>query len=142
MANPPVSVPAGFAPAFALGYSDDQSKLTMVTDAAPLPVSLNSVAAPAALSGQSASATVIGPFNAIAGRPIVVALSGSWTGTVRLLRSTDGGLTRLPLRIGGAEWGTYHELGVEQAWIDSETGASFYLDIAPASGTVVYRVSQ
>lgn len=143
MANPPISVPAGFAPAFALGYSDAQSNLTMVTASAPLPVSVASGApVPAALTGQTATATLVGPFNAIADRPVVVALSGTWTGTVQVLRSTDGGVTKLPLRIGGSTWGTYHESGVEQAWIDKESGASFYLDIAPASGTVAYRVSQ
>lgn len=143
MANPPISVPAGFAPAFALGYSDAQSNLTMVTASAPLPVSVGSGApVPAPLTGQTATAALVGPFNAIADRPVVVALSGTWTGTVQVLRSTDGGVTKLPLRIGGSTWGTYRESGVEQAWIDKESGASFYLDIAPASGTVAYRVSQ
>lgn len=143
MPNPPISVPAGFAPAFALGYSDAQSNLTMVTATAPLPVSVsNAATAPAPLTGQTATAAVVGPFNAVAGLPVIVALSGTWTGTVQVLRSTDGGATRLPLRIGGSSWGTYHESGVEQAWIDNENGVSFYLDITPATGSVTYRVSQ
>lgn len=143
MPNPPISVPAGFAPAFALGYSDAQSRLTMVTASAPLPVSLSNAATPPApLTGQTAAAAVAGPFNAVAGLPVIVALSGSWTGTVQVLRSTDGGVTKLPLRVGGADWGTYHESGVEQAWVDNESGVSFYLDITPTSGTVAYRVSQ
>lgn len=144
MAKPPVSTPAGFAPTFAIGYSDAEAKLTTVTLADPLPVTMTTAASPAppALSGQTAAPLVAGPYNAAPGLPVTVALSGTWTGSVQLLRSIDGGATRLPLRIGGSAWGTFDEPGVEQVWIDNETGVSFYLDIAPISGTVSYRVSQ
>jgi hypothetical protein len=65
-----------------------------------------------------------------------------WDGTVRLLRSTDGGATKVPLRVGGASWAEYTQPGCEQAWTETEEGTSFYLDIALNSGTIDYRVSQ
>lgn len=141
MTSPSISVPAGFAPAYALGYSDANGQLSLVSGAAPLPVALSAPAS-APLVGQSGVSEVVGPFNPAPGRAIVVTLDGAWDGTVRLLRSTDGGATRLPLRVGGAAWGEYTESGCEQAWNETEEGTSFYLDIALASGTVAYRLSQ
>jgi hypothetical protein len=85
---------------------------------------------------------VAGPFEATPARVIVVTLDGEWNGTVRLLRSTDGGLTKVPLRAGGLPWAEYSEPGTEQAWLETEEGTGFYLDMALNSGTVVYRVSQ
>jgi hypothetical protein len=136
-----ISTPAGFAPAYAIGYSDESGLLALVSDAAPLPVA-TSMPAPAPLVGLSSASQVVGPFNPTVGRVIVVALDGEWEGTVRLLRSTDGGATKLPLRVGGASWGEYIVSGCEQAWAVTETGATFYLDISLSSGTVAYRVSQ
>ncbi|MBO0748802.1 MAG: hypothetical protein J2O44_00010 [Porphyrobacter sp.] len=141
MTSAAISIPAGFAPAYAVGYSDAGGQLALVSDAAPLPVAM-SAPAPAPLVGQSAASELIGPFNATSGRVIVVTLDGEWAGTVRLLRSTDGGLTRAPLRVGGSAWAEYTESGCEQAWTETEEGASFYLDIALDSGAVSYRVSQ
>lgn len=136
-----ITTPAGFAPAYAVGYSDPNGQLALVSDAAPLPVA-TSAPAPVALAGDAAVSLVAGPFEATAGRTILVTLDGQWTGTVRLLRSTDGGATKIPLRVGGAAWGEYTESGCEQAWTETEEGVSFYLDIALTSGTLAYRVSQ
>lgn len=136
-----IATPAGFAPAYALGYSDTAGQLALVSDAAPLPVA-TSAPAPTPLAGTAAGSQLAGPFNATAGRAVVVALDGVWGGTVRLLRSTDGGVTRLALRVGGQAWAEYTSPGCEQAWVETESGASFYLDIALTSGSVAYRVSQ
>jgi len=141
MTSPSIAVPAGFAPAYAVGFSDTGGHLALVSDAAPLPVA-TAAPAPAPLAGQSAASEVVGPFEPTAGRVIVVTLDGEWDGTVRLLRSTDGGLTKLPLRVGGTVWGEYAASGCEQAWSETEEGTSFYLDIVINSGTVAYRVSQ
>jgi hypothetical protein len=141
MSSPSISVPAGFAPAYAAGYADAAGQLELVSHASPLPV-VTSAPAPVPLVGQSDASTVAGPLNASVGRAIVVALDGEWTGTVRLLRSTDGGATRLPLRVGGGTWAEYSASGCEQAWSETEDGVSFYLDIALDSGTIAYRVSQ
>lgn len=139
--SPSISVPAGFAPAYAVGFSDTGGQLALVSDAAPLPVTL-AAPAPIPLTGQSAASEVVGPFVPAAGRVIVVTLDGEWEGWVRLLRSTDGGLTKVPLRAGGLPWAEYSEPGTEQAWLETEEGASFYLDIALTSGSLTYRVSQ
>jgi len=136
-----ISTPAGFAPAYAVGYSDSSGQLALVSNAAPLPVA-TSAPAPVALSGAATASQVAGPFSPTAGRVIVVTLDGVWDGTVRLLRSTDGGATKVPLRVGGANWAEYTQPGCEQAWTETEEGTSFYLDIALNSGAVDYRVSQ
>ena len=141
MTSTTIAVPAGFAPAYAVGYAHDDGQLALVSNAAPLPVS-TSAPAPAPLAGQAVASQLAGPFNPTVGRVILVMLSGEWTGTVRLLRSTDGGATRVPLRVGGATWGEFSQSGCEQAWLETEEGASFYLDVALDSGTLDYRVSQ
>lgn len=144
--TPPISTPAGYAPAFALGFSDAQSQLKMVSDAEPLPVTLAAASgsgpSPAPLEGQTSASLLVGPFDPARDVPIVVSLSGEWTGSARLLRSVDGGLTLQTLRVGGIIWGTFHEQGCEQVWTESESGVSFYLDIVMNSGTLDYRVSQ
>lgn len=137
----PISVPAGYAPAFALGFSDSSANLSLVSEGTRLPVAV-SAPAPAALAGEATVSQVVGPFGATADRAVLVMLGGEWEGTVRLLRSIDGGATRLPLRVAGAVWAEFTAPGFEQAWFETEDGASFYLDIALASGTVAYRVSQ
>jgi hypothetical protein len=134
-------MPAGYAPAFALGFADATHNLNIVSDGLRLPVAF---AAPpqAPLAGETGNSIVAGPFAATAGRVITVTLDGTWDGMVRLLRSTDGGVTMVPLRVGGSAWAEYTDPGCEQAWTESEEGVSFYLDIALNSGTVAYRVSQ
>lgn len=136
-----ISVPAGFAPAVAVGFADGDGQLALASSAAPLPV-VTSAPAPAPLAGESLESEIVGPFAATPGRVVVVALDGDWTGIVRLLRSTDGGATHMPLRVGGSPWAEYTSSGCEQAWSETEDGASFYLDIALQSGAVSYRVSQ
>lgn len=136
-----ISTPAGFAPAYAVGFSDPDGRLALVSSVSPLPVA-TSAPAPAALSGEAAASQTAGPFAATAGRVIVVSLDGVWQGTVQLLRSTDGGTTKAPLRVGGSAWAQYTTPGCEQAWTETEEGVTFYLDIVLNSGTVTYRVSQ
>lgn len=139
--SPTITTPAGFAPAYAVGYSDPNGNLALVSDAAPLPVA-TLAPAPAALVGLASGSQTVGPFNPTEGRVIIVALDGEWEGTVRLLRSTDGGVTKMPLRVAGADWASYTTPGCEQAWTETESGVSFYLDIALVSGNIAYRVSQ
>ena len=141
MTSTSISAPAGFAPAYAVGYADEGGALTLVSNGMPLPVA-TSAPAPAPLTGISAASGIVGPFNAISGRLLTVTLDGEWSGTVRLLRSIDGGKTRSSLRIGGSAWAEYCANGCEQAWSESEEGAGFYLDITLDSGAVAYRVSQ
>jgi hypothetical protein len=137
----PISMPASYALAFALGFADETRNLSVVSDAVRLPVAF-AAAPPAPLSGEASNSIVAGPFAATAGRVITVTLDGVWEGTVRLLRSTDGGVNMAPLLVGGSPWGEYTVSGCEQAWSETEDGASFFLDIALTSGTLAYRVSQ
>jgi len=114
-----------------------------VSSAALLPVSLGSTApAPAALSGTLAASGSVGPFTPVAGQPVILALSGTWSGSVRPLRSTDGGTTRLPLTMAGAAWAQYSANCCEPVWEEYEAGAQLYLSGTVTSGSIAYRVSQ
>ena len=137
----PIQTPAGYAPAYAVGYADPADNLILVSEVEPLPVA-SAAPAPAAFVGQTSTSLVAGPFEAVAGRVVTVTLGGTWQGTVRLLRSTDGGSTLVDLRVAGERWAEYNQPGCEQAWLETEDGASFYLDVQLASGTADYRVSQ
>lgn len=137
----PITAPAGFAPAYAVGFSDPTGNLVLVNQDARLPVA-SAAPAPEPLVGQASDGGQVGPFSAVAGRVVSVTLGGEWQGTVRLLRSTNGGATLSPLRVAGEPWGQYNAAGCEQAWLECEEGVSFYLDIDLISGTVAYRVSQ
>lgn len=118
-----------------------------IPGATAIPVSgtLNPVtlaATSTAIAGTSSAAQVVGPFVPQLGRAITVALSAAaWPGgTAQLLRSTDGGTTRLPLTPAGVVLGTYTRQGVDQPWLETEAGATFYLSL-PNAG-IGYRVSQ
>lgn len=144
MAHPrsPISTPAGFAPAVALGYSDADNRLEKVSEAKPLPVTIQAGEGSPALEGMASADTLVGPFAAAAGRAIVVTLAGEFVGTARLLRSTDGGATKVGLLVADHEWGVITSPGCEQVWVESEAGATFYLEISIDSGAMTYRVSQ
>lgn len=138
----PVSAPAAYAPITAIGYAESDSSLSPVSADKPLPISAVSVPAPAALAGSTATSAVVGPFTPNSAKPVVLALSGSWSGTVKLLRSTDGGTTKLPLTAAGLAWGVFSNNCCEPVWEESVAGAALYLDIVLGSGTVAYRVAQ
>lgn len=107
----PIKTPAGYVPAFALGFSGPEGELEIVEAAKPLPVALSSDAplfvtqqfpnAPVPLEGISTTNALIGPFTPVAGRPVVLSLSGAWEGTAQLMRSIDGGITRHLVTVGG-----------------------------------------
>ena len=137
----PIETPAGYAPSCAVGYADPAANLVLVSEADRLPVaSFPPAAAP--MVGEASVAGLTGPFEAVPGRVVAVTLGGTWQGVIKLLRSTDGGATLTALRVAGEPWAEYSEPGCEQAWLETEDGASFYLDIQLASGSVAYRVSQ
>lgn len=146
MPDIPISYPGRFAPGVALAFADAAGAALQVSSATPLPVAVisggSAGSVPAALTGSTAVALTAGPFAPLAGRPLVLALSGSWTGTVRLLRSTDGGVTKLPLSLGGAAWASFTANVCEPVWEDNEAAATFYLQLIPASGTIAYRLAQ
>ena len=137
----PIETPAGYAPGYAVGYADPADNLILVSETDRLPVA-SFPPAPAPMAGQASAPGLTGPFEAVSGRVVAVTLGGIWQGIVKLLRSTDGGATLTALRVAGEPWAEYSHPGCEQAWLETEDGASFYLDIQLASGSVEYRVSQ
>ncbi|EGI55091.1 hypothetical protein SUS17_2122 [Sphingomonas sp. S17] len=94
------------------------------------------------LTGTSTGAQMVGPFVPVLGRPITVALSAtSWPGgQVQLLRSTDGGATKLPLTPAGVTIGVYSGIGADSPWVETEAGATYYLSLPAAN--ISYRVAQ
>ena len=137
--------PAGFAPEVAIAFGSQDGPATAVDASNPLPVSSSMGASgAAALTGTtSAASATLGPFVPRLGRAIWVSLSGSWSGSVQLLRSTDGGTTKSPL--------TYGDGGAKPAWTgalnapvaeETVSGATYYLGVTLASGSLSYRVEQ
>lgn len=138
----PVAAPAAYAPVSAIGYAEADDTLSPVSAGKPLPVSTVTVPAPAALAGTATVTSQLGPFVPNSDKPVVLTLSGTWSGTVRLLRSVDGGVTKLPLTAAGFAWGQFGANCCEPVWQETVSGASLYLDIVLASGSVSYRVAQ
>src|SRR4051794_26965052 len=104
MPGSPIQNPAGYVPEHAVAFADVDGTAVPVAAAKPLPVSLSQTAN-AALAGTAAATGLIGPFQPVLGRPVMLALSGTWSGTVKVTRSTDGGATKLPLTVVGTLWG-------------------------------------
>lgn len=137
----PIQNPASYIPVQAVAFALPDGNSSLVSAGQPLPVT---TVAPAAmpLAGTATATGQLGPFLPAAGRPVVLSLSGSWVGTVRVLRSADEGGTRLPLTIAGEPWGEFSANACEVVWEEYEEGARLYLDITLASGSLTYRVSQ
>lgn len=143
MANSPIIPPSNYVTPVAVGFADGHGALSIVGSELPLPVStVRNAPAPAPMAGSSATSIVAGPFAPITDVPIHLQLSGTWTGSAALQRSVDGGATRQGLTIGGAPWAQFTANANEAVWQEGESGATFYLAITIASGTLTYRVSQ
>jgi len=141
-AQSPIHLPAGFAPAFALGYSDPAGNLILAGESRPVPVAPGDRPRPAPLAGSTTISTLAGPFLPIPGIAVMLELGGSWTGTVQLQRSSNGGATLRDVTIGGSAWGRYSGNACEPVWDESEPGVQLYLAITLLGGTLDYRVSQ
>lgn len=94
---------------------------------------------------------LIGPFTPQLGREIWVTLSGAGSsGTAQLLRSTDGGATKLGLTVAGQPWGSFPFAGItdlapaanEIVTAETDASATYYLALTVTQGTVNYRVAQ
>ena len=148
MPNVPISYPARYAPGVALNFADEVGNAVLVSQSAPLPVTLaaatggGSTTPSPPLTGTAAIASTTGSYVPLAGRSLVVTLSGTWTGTVKLLRSINGGATKLSLTLAGAPWAEFTANVNEPVWEENEAAAVFYLQFAPLSGTIVYRLAQ
>lgn len=139
-----VRAPAGFVPEYALAFGDPTGGATLVTRGSPLPVETRvTAAAMTPLAGSTVASGTIGPFIPELARPIWVQLSGTWTGSVRLLRSRDGGATRLPLSYPDGSARGRWSANVNAAVVEeSVAGATYYLDIALTAGALSYQLEQ
>lgn len=142
MPTPPIQTPSAYVASRAAAYADVDGTAILVSTSNPLPVAVGQPAAATALAGTTAATGVLGPYAPAAGRAAILTLSGTWTGTVKVLRSTDGGTTKLPLTVGGQPWAQYSANCCEAVWEESEAAARLYLDVTLASGTLNYRIAQ
>lgn len=137
----PIQNPTGYAIPRAIAYADTDGSMLQVAAASPLPVAFGA-SATTPLSATTAASMVAGPYLPAIGRAVVLVLTGTWTGTVTVTRSTDGGTTRQPLTVNGITWGQYTGNCCEPVWDESEAAARLYLDITVNSGSVTYRLAQ
>lgn len=140
----PVESPAGFVPVHSIAFIEGDGAAANVGQACPLPVAATLIASNAvALAGSTSASGVLGPFTPQLGRPVWVTLSGGWAGSVQLLRSTDGGTTKLPLTYGDgsvkAVWSTNANAAVTE---ETVAAATYWLAVTIASGTLTYRLEQ
>lgn len=142
--NPAVSIPAGFVPAVAISYGAPDGPATAVDASHPLPIAATMGGAGSTpLAGTTAVTATAGPFTPTLGRPIWLTLSGSWGGTAQVLRSTDGGTTKLALTYGDASpkgsFGANLNAPVAE---ETVAGATYYLQVTLAGGSLSYRMEQ
>ena len=95
------------------------------------------------------TAHVIGPFVPQLAREIWLTLVGTGaSGNAQLLRSTDGGATRIGLTAGGNTIGSFGFAGANAAIVneilavETDAAATYYLAITLTAGAVVARVAQ
>lgn len=137
----PIQIPSGYTTPRAVAFADTDGSALIVSAAVPMPVTFGiPVATP--LAATTAATTQAGPYQPALGRGVVLTLSGAWTGTVKVLRSTDGGTTKQPLTVAGDVWGQFTGNACEAVWEESEALARLYLDITLTSGSLTYRLAQ
>jgi hypothetical protein len=135
--------PARFVPLMALSFGSEGAPAILVDGDHPLPtVRLMQSASSTPLAGEATASGIFGPFVPDTGLPIWLSLSGSWTGSVQLLRSVDGGATKLPLTIAGQPWASFTGSGHEVVAQECSHEASYWLAVTIVSGALAYRVSQ
>jgi hypothetical protein len=137
----PIQSPSGYAATRAVVFADASGDALIASATAPLPVTFGAPSA-TALAGTAAASAVLGPFQPVLGRAVILALAGTWAGSVKVLRSTDGGTTKLPLTIAGTLWGQFTGSCCEPVWEESEAIATLWLDATLTSGSLTYRLAQ
>ena len=138
-----IEAPGGFVPRQAVAFGSAEGDAVQVDIDHPLPTSaMIGAATSAPLTGSSSASATVGPFTPQLGRPIWLTLSGSWSGTVVVLRSTDGGATKLPLTAAGQGWGAFGANVNEPVGEETVAAARYYLQITLTSGSVTYEVRQ
>ena len=138
-----ILAPGGFVPQQAVVFARQDGTPTPVDPAHPLPVAApaSRAAASTPLSGTASASTVAGPFVPDLGREVVLTLSGSFSGTVTLMRSVNGGASMLPATLAGRPLAWTAAIN-EIVWLETEAAATLYLQITLSTGTLAYRVAQ
>lgn len=140
---PPCDAPAAYIPFTAIACPDAGNQSIPVGPGAPLPVETSfGPATSTAIAGTASASMIAGPFIPQLGRPIWLTLDGTWSGTVCIKRSTDGGTTSHGLTVAGEAWAEFSQNANEAVAIESSTAATYYLDIVLASGSLTYEVAQ
>ena len=137
-----IDAPGGFVPASAIGFDDGSGRYRAVTSATPLPTVAALPQTQPALTGECSGNAVVGPYAPAPFAPVYLQLTGTWTGTVRLMRSHDGGATQHPVTLAGAQWASFTVNVCEPVWVESEGGVTLWLDLSATSGTIAWRLSQ
>ena len=138
----PLKTPAGYVPQMAVAFANASGDAEPVSASNPLPFQEQPFAAAPALTGTALASGLFGPFAPRAGRAVVVVLSGTWSGSVKVVRSLDGGATKVGLTAGGTAWGVFTGNACEPVWDESEAAATLYLDVTLTSGSLTYRLGQ
>ncbi|MFC3175195.1 hypothetical protein ACFOD9_13120 [Novosphingobium bradum] len=138
----PLKTPAGYVPQMAVAFANANGDAEPVSATNPLPFQDTPFMAAAALAGTLSATGIVGPFAPRAGRAVMLALSGTWTGSVKVVRSVDGGATKTGLTAGGAPWAVFTANVCEPVWDESEAAATLYLDVTLTSGSLTYRMGQ
>ncbi len=107
-------------------------------------------AAPLTATISDTTAHLLGPYTPQLAREIWLTLNAttSATGTAQLLRSADGGATKVGLTAGGLAVGAYSftaQTGAivnEIVAVETDAAATYYLSITLTAGTVACRVAQ
>ena len=141
--DPLVALPAGYVTGQAIAYTTAADHAVLVSTTTPLPVTQTrgtTTATP--LAGSTSATATLGPYTPELGRPIWLTLTGVWTGNAQLLRSVDGGTTKLPLTAAGQPYGSFTANANEAVTEESCAGATLYLLATITAGTLTYRVAQ
>lgn len=148
MPSIPIISPSGYAVPSVVAFAGADGTAQTVSTAVPLPVtsatplSVNiAVTNPTPLAGNATANTLLGPFQPTLARTVILSLSGTWNGTVKVTRSTDNGSTRLPLTIAGAPIAQYTANCCEPIWEENDPAARLYLEVVMTSGSLNYRMA-
>lgn len=125
--TPPLLVSAGCERFFSVNAGDYAG----ITSAAAAPV-----------AGSFGSTGYSQPFAPLAGKAFNISIWGTFVGTVKLVRSFDGGLTWLPLTASGTALEVF-TAPVSEQWQEDGSGVLYaLLCSAYTSGAINYRISQ
>ncbi len=107
----------------------------------PVPIA-SAAATSTPVTGSTTSSTTMGPFAPQLGRDLAVTVTCTGTCTAQLLSSIDGGVTKLPLTVGGLAWATWTGPVNEVATTPTVAGTTYYLSLTASGGTTTGRMAQ